>query len=288
MKLGYCSWLLGGKPLPEIFEFLHSEGCTCTSILQNIILFDPVQKAEAAAVLKQYGMTLCVHGNVQHTLSKDRKSYDMDLLQRIYDEIDWWQEVTGGLVYDCFSDSVNYRNDDDTPCAALDVTFDIFAHHAAHFAGSKIRYGIENTCGSKDPHDVSFYNCDYRFQEAFDKFGAAKNAGMLLDVGHAYVASLSQGIDFETYLDSIPFEICELHITDNHGKWDEHLKPGAGTLDYRALKSAMSKRGFDGPVNMEVCKNIGEGIYGFDLSQQADFDFIRTVLAEARDLFADW
>lgn len=288
MKLGYCSWLLGGKSLPETFKFLNDEGCTCVSILQNIMEFDKGEKAEAAAFLKEKGMTLCVHGNAQHKLTPAKDGFDEDFIKALYDEIDWWDEATGGLLYDCFSDSINDWTAEGERCSRIELSHDLFRRHAKHFAGTKIRYGIENTCGSPDPHSRAFYNCDERFQEAYDLFGSDRNAGLLLDVGHAYVASITQGIDFETYLDSIPLEICELHITDNHGKKDEHLKPGAGTLDYRALKNAMMKRGFKGPVNMEVCKNISEGIYGFDLSQQADFDFVRTVIAEARELFADF
>lgn len=282
MKLGYCSWLLGGLKLPDTFDFLHGEGCTCVSILQNIMAFDKGEKAEAAAFLKEKGMTLCVHGNVQNNLTPAKDGFDEDFLKALYDEIDWWNEATGGLLYDCCSDSINDRDEEGNRRSQIKLSYELFRRHAAHFAGTGIRYGIENTCGSDDPHDLSFYNCDPRFQEAYDLFGGDRSAGLLLDVGHAYVASLRQDIDFETYLDSIPFEVCELHITDNHGKWDEHLKPGMGTLDFKALRRAMDKRGFDGPVNLEVCKNLSENIYGFDISQPGERDYVRGVIADFR------
>ena len=82
-------------------------------------------------------------------------------------------------------------------------------------------------------------------------------------------------MSFEEYLDRIPVRIWELHITDNHGSADEHLAPGAGTLDFRALRRAMDRRGFDGPISMEVCKDAAHGDNCFDLSDPAHCDRIR-------------
>lgn len=244
---------------------------------------DKGEKAEAAAVLRQHGMTLCVHGNIQPAISPDRSSFDLGFLQRLYDEIDWWQSETGGLVYDCCSDSV-YGNGENGR-AKIEMSFDLFSRHADHFEKTGILYGIENTCGAHEPHNKEYYNCDERFQEAFDRFGARKGAAMLLDVGHAYVASIRNGWDFETYLDAIPFEFCEIHVTDNHGKDDEHLRPGAGTLDYKALKRSLAKRGFDGVVNMETCPDIVHGQWAFDLKLPEVQSFIRGVISDGRKIF---
>lgn len=275
--------MLRGKPLGEVFQFLHDEGCTSTSILQEVMDRDIGEKTEAAAVIRQYGMTLCVHGNIQPALTPDRNSFDIGFLQRMYDEIDWWQAETGGLIYDCCSDSV-YGNGENGR-AKIETSFDLFSRHADHFENTGILYGIENTCGAREPHSKDYYNCDERFQEAFDRFGSRKGAAILLDVGHAYVASLRNGWDFETFLDSIPFEFCEIHVTDNHGKDDEHLKPGEGTLDFKALKRSLDKRAFDGPVNMETCPDIIHSRWAFDISNPEELDFVRDVIATGKKLF---
>ncbi len=284
MKLGYCSWILFGKPLPDIFEFLHAEGCGCTSVIQGVLGLDRVEKAEAAAVVRQHSMTLCFHANLQGHANPAEGTFDEPFLSSLYDEIDWWREETGGLLYDCFSDSLSSPSLGGTDQQRIALTFELFRRHAAHFAGTSVRYGIENTCGSTEPHNHDFYNCDNRFQEAFDAFGGQQGAGFLLDVGHAYVAAMRQGIDFGFYLDSIPFEICEVHVTDNHGKSDEHQRPGCGTLDFAALADVLRRRNFDGPVNMEVCKDLAKGQFGFNLAESADADTVRAILADTRDL----
>ena len=284
MKLGYCSWILFGKPLPDIFEFLYAEGCGCTSIIQGVLGLDRGEKAEAAAVIRQHRLTLCFHANLQGHANPAEGAFDEPFLSSLYDEIDWWREETGGLLYDCFSDSLSSPFLGGTDQQRIALTFELFRRHATHFAGTPVRYGIENTCGSTEPHNYDFYNCDRRFQEAFDAFGGLPGAGFLLDVGHAYVAAMRQGVDFGFYLDSIPFEICEVHVTDNHGKSDEHLRPGRGTLDFAALADVLRRRNFDGPVNMEVCKDLAKGQFGFNLAEPADADAVRAILADTRNL----
>ena len=282
MKIGYCCWLLSGVSLPERFEFLAAEGCGSVSLLQSVMGCDKGEKRDAAAVLRERDLTLCFHGNVQNNLGKTPGTFDESFLAALYDEIDWWREASGGRLHDCFSDSLNVPAAGATPAGRIALTFELFRRHAAHFAGTHVRYGIENTCGSRQPGDEDYYNCGRRFREAFEAFGGASGAGILLDVGHAYVAARTQGRGIGPFVDAIPLEICELHVTDNHGDNDEHLRPGAGTLDFAALRDALARRGFDGPVNMEVCKDISKGLYAFDLRDPAERETVRAILADAR------
>ncbi len=288
MKIGYCSWILFGKPLPEIFDFLHAEGCGCTSLLQGVMGVDRAEKTEAAAVIRQHGMTLCFHGNLQGHILPEAAGFDEVFLSRLYDEIDWWRGETGGLLHDCFSDSFSNPSLGGTPEARLGLSFELFRRHAARFGGTGIRYGIENTCGLPDPCSGECYNCAARFKEAHDLFGGGAGAGILLDIGHAHVASRSQGIDLGSYIDAIPFEIGEVHVTDNHGAADEHLRPGLGNLDFAALGAALARHGFDGPVNLEVCNDLPNGRFGFDLSAAADRDAVRTMIADLRRIVGGW
>ena len=282
MKIGYCSWLLSGFSLPDRFAFLADEGCGSVSLLQSVMECDTGEKREAAAVLRERDLTLCFHGNVQGRLGERPGTFDEPFLTALYDEIDWWREESGGRLHDCFSDSLNVPAAGATPAERLALTFALFRRHADHFAGTPVRYGIENTCGSRQPGDEDYYNCTRRFREAFDAFGGAPGAGILLDVGHAYVAARTQGRGIGPFVDAIPLEICELHVTDNHGTADEHLRPSTGTLDFAALRDALARRGFDGPVNMEVCKDISHGLYAFDLADPAERDTVRAILADAR------
>jgi sugar phosphate isomerase/epimerase len=82
------------------------------------------------------------------------------------------------------------------------------------------------------------------------KVGHFSTVGFCLDLGHAHLAEgtpatssapAKTGVDlaFEAFT-SIPDRLFELHVHDNHGGdsgsgKDEHLWPGDGTLDFKAV-----------------------------------------------------
>jgi len=71
------------------------------------------------------------------------------------------------------------------------------------------------------------------------RVGHFANVGICLDVGHAHLAS-SVAEAFEL----LGPRVKELHLHDNHalegGLGDEHLWPGSGTIDWKALSAAMA------------------------------------------------
>ena len=72
--------------------------------------------------------------------------------------------------------------------------------------------------------------------------------GILLDTGHAHV----NGEVFSEILPrckGIPFHI---HIDDNDTSADQHLMPGAGTIDFAALKEGLVNIDYQGFVSAEL------------------------------------
>ncbi len=70
------------------------------------------------------------------------------------------------------------------------------------------------------------------------KIGHFDTVGICLDVGHAHLAGGGAGI-------ATAFELCgarvaQLHLHDNHGQKDEHLWPGSGTIDWKAVSRQVS------------------------------------------------
>jgi sugar phosphate isomerase/epimerase len=43
-----------------------------------------------------------------------------------------------------------------------------------------------------------------------------------------------------------------LHVHDNNGKADQHLRPGFGNVDWDAFSDALVEIGFEGSVNFET------------------------------------
>ena len=46
--------------------------------------------------------------------------------------------------------------------------------------------------------------------------------------------------------------VKHIHVSDNHGHREEHLLPGAGTIDLRSVIFALYANGYNGPCNLEV------------------------------------
>lgn len=74
-----------------------------------------------------------------------------------------------------------------------------------------------------------------------------KDAGICLDVGHAHL--IGEVVDA---VESSSGHIVSTHLHDNHGRRDEHLVPGAGSIDWEASMMAFQKVGYDGAWIMEL------------------------------------
>lgn len=45
--------------------------------------------------------------------------------------------------------------------------------------------------------------------------------------------------------------IATVHISDNHGEWEDHLPPGEGIIDFAGTFRALRANGYTGPCNLE-------------------------------------
>jgi sugar phosphate isomerase/epimerase len=72
--------------------------------------------------------------------------------------------------------------------------------------------------------------------------------GIALDVGHAHL----RGGDPAAAARRLAPHIRHVHLHDNHGARDEHLPPGGGTIDWRALLAALHEIGYVGPWMVEL------------------------------------
>lgn len=70
---------------------------------------------------------------------------------------------------------------------------------------------------------------------------------MCLDVGHAHANEGPLG-----YIQNFGAKIVAVHFHDNHGKYDEHLAVGAGTIDWKKVAAGFRGIGFTGPFISEV------------------------------------
>ncbi|MDD5597747.1 MAG: TIM barrel protein, partial [Victivallaceae bacterium] len=78
-----------------------------------------------------------------------------------------------------------------------------------------------------------------------------------LDVGHANTpqAGMETGA-LEAFAGEFAERIIHLHLHDNHGKIDEHLVPGEGTIDWRRVFRILGDAGIPFSGALELRGNI--------------------------------
>lgn len=72
--------------------------------------------------------------------------------------------------------------------------------------------------------------------------------GVCLDIGHANYSRMP----LEQWFDCLGETIRYLHLSDNHGMFDDHLPLGAGTVDWETADAFWRRTGKEMPVTLEV------------------------------------
>lgn len=265
--LGYCLWLLRGGTLPDRIQFLYDHGFRSAAKIQSTDSEHSPEARDAACLIRELGMTLTCHTNVQVHLKDGR--IDMDFARAALEDDLWWNEASGGALHSCCSDIVSRTHMEDTVTLA-DLQME-------YFRGSSVLSGIENS-----------FRPEYCLPEQFAAMKAHSTA-ILFDAGHAHISLHTipqlQGMSMEEYLDAIPLTVAEVHITDNHGLKDEHLAPQKGTTDYESLLRGLEKRPETPVISLEFCKDILNGLYAHDISIPAERDRVLRAMETLKSIF---
>ena len=72
-------------------------------------------------------------------------------------------------------------------------------------------------------------------------------AGICLDYGHVHLRG-----DVADALETAAEHVVLALLHDNHGRRDDHLVPGSGTIDWASAMMTTQKLGYDGPLVMDV------------------------------------
>ena len=75
--------------------------------------------------------------------------------------------------------------------------------------------------------------------------------GICVDVGHAHMVEM-EGEPAVAFLREFRNRLVHLHLADNFGERDEHLVPGDGTIDWRAVAEELEEQGFSGYGALEL------------------------------------
>jgi sugar phosphate isomerase/epimerase len=252
-------WLLRGGRTPDLVQWIIRHDFLAVSLHSLHADLDPVEKNDAAAAIKQAGLVVNYHPNFGKTL-------DPDAVARVCDDVLWWQANAGG-VRACLADPIPV---DWAACVAL------VQELSRRLAPHGIRSGLENSFGPTSVYKLVADVARLK-QECVTPLLAH-----LLDTGHANIEHHGRVGDF---VRSLPLEIGEVHLTDNHGEKDEHRALGAGNVDWPELFAALRERNYTGPLTVEVCVDILRGQYAQDIRNPQEMD---PVLRSRDQILAAW
>ncbi len=280
--IGVAQWLLKGGKLADRIEWLIRNGFQGVSLLQYVMDCKPKEREDAAAAIKSSGFYVTYHGNVPQTRIKDGKP-DADFVRAMIDNVIWWHENTNG-VHSCCSDPLVLPGQEHIRHFDYEANRGFIDMLEAGLRGLSIKVGLENSHGGPGA---------YRTLDNFTRFKSlcAPGVGMLLDAGHANIHVRSGGVEGETeigaYVCRLPFEVLEVHFSDNRGLADEHRHLGYGNLDLRSLFRALKQVGFKGKFTIEVCLDAMSRNYAADISDAGQTDPLLVSRDAIRSLWAE-
>jgi len=86
------------------------------------------------------------------------------------------------------------------------------------------------------------------FEPIFASFPQLK---LVLDIGHANIDDPA-GQRAVSFVTQFADRLEHLHVSDNHGRMDEHLALGEGSVDWGVIVGALRRAQYDGTVTLEI------------------------------------
>ncbi|WP_263382609.1 sugar phosphate isomerase/epimerase family protein [Granulicella arctica] len=90
------------------------------------------------------------------------------------------------------------------------------------------------------------------------KVGHFDTVNFCLDVAHAHIAAPENGEGIDTAFELLKGRIGEIKLHDNNGTKDEHLWPGAGTIDWPNVAKRIAGLKTQLPAILEISHDLGE------------------------------
>jgi sugar phosphate isomerase/epimerase len=113
--------------------------------------------------------------------------------------------------------------------------------------GADVRLLLENL--NREPEHAEVRYLAYTLAECREYFGriASAHLGWAFTVNHAHL--VPEGID--GFLDAMDLGRCgEVRLADSHGRHEQHLRPGEGTIDFARMFARLEGGGYRGHYMM--------------------------------------
>jgi sugar phosphate isomerase/epimerase len=90
------------------------------------------------------------------------------------------------------------------------------------------------------------------------RVGHFDRVGVCLDLGHAHIAHAEKNIGMDEAFELLKPRIAQLHLHDNQGQKDDHLWPGAGSIDWANAARHIATLPANTPGVLEISHDLEE------------------------------
>lgn len=253
MLLGYNTNGLQNHRLPDALQLLADHGYQAVALTLDVHHLDPfrasaAQVREVAGLLESLGLAVVIETGARFLLDPDHK-HEPTLMTR--------DEAARRHRLDFYSRAA--RIGAELGAAVVSFWSGVDRGGAAD-AETTLRTGVEAACEriraeglipalEPEPGMAVSTVADYLSLSA--QLGTAAPS-LCLDVGHLYVSG--EGEPGEV-IPAVADRIAQVHLEDMRRGVHEHLIPGTGDVDFPAVRNALNKSGYSGPVCFELSRS---------------------------------
>jgi sugar phosphate isomerase/epimerase len=255
----------GAGPLESVIEQALERGFTRVDFNADRpenypATFTPERAGAVRALCQRHGLRLGIH-----TLSAVNMAESTPVMDRAADEylrenVDLAGRLGAGYLI-CHG-GYHFGSDREE---RLRVALGRMGRAAAWAEAAGLDIYFENHNKEPDEAEIHYMPKDVAETRRFFEAVRSPRFKWAFNVGHAHL--VPDG--FDGFLDAFGVDnIGQVRLNDTHGRYEEHLLPGQGIVDFRRVFRRLTERGYDGP-------------YTLDFGDADD-------RAHWRDTFADW
>jgi sugar phosphate isomerase/epimerase len=247
-SLGISSGVCTGRPILEVLDALAGCGARGLELGTPPRHFDPGQASQVTALgrrLRELALTaVSIHapfGGVLDLAEPGPQHRDA-AIDAILGAGRALKRLGGSLVVVHPSDLPRQGADVDARIRDCQESLARLGEGLAH---DQLRLVVESPL----PHIIGGHPDEFaRILQPLDR-----RVGVCLDTGHTAL-----GRHWHRFLEVSGSRLIHVHASDNHGRFDDHLPPGEGHIDWHDIRDSLRRAAFEGWVMVELGCPIGD------------------------------
>ena len=248
MELAVSTLFCLHKPFEEALSDIVRAGSRCIEVVDagpHTLTRPRVERLQE--IKASYDLRYSVHAPFTDVnLSADDSYVRNAILERIETSIGWASELGEVLVFHPGNSTAVERV---SPGSAWDINLKSVRRLLRYAEEWGVKALIENV---PEPFPYVMKSVEH-FARFFDEIGV--EAGMVLDIAHANLRG--EALEF---IRRFGDRIEHVHVSDNDGESDAHLRVGEGNIDWEKTVRSLRESPFEGWVTIESYNGISESL----------------------------